>query len=81
MEADQGAAETELEPLRRTRTLPFSNILRWCRGAATKASKLAGQGHSDDRYVIATFRDVSGFMENKIMIPAGSFRFFRPPLS
>jgi hypothetical protein len=60
----------------KTRTRSFSNVLRWCCGAATKASKLAGQDHADDRHVIATFGAVSGLMENKITILSGGFRFF-----
>ena len=60
----------------KTRTRSLSNILRWCCVAATEASKLAGQGHSEGRRVIVTFGNVSGFMENKIRIIAGSFRFF-----
>jgi len=60
----------------KTRTRSFSNVLRWCFGAATKASRLAGHGHSGNRHVIATFGDVSGFMENRIKILTRSFRFF-----
>lgn len=59
----------------KTRTRSFSNILRWCSGAATKASKLVGQCHSDDKSVLSMLCDVPRFMQDKRAIFGGSFRF------
>jgi hypothetical protein len=67
------------EPIRtsRTRTRSFSYTSRWCRGAATRASKFSGQAHGG-KGAASCFRkpDSCIVMRDEMFACTDSFRYF-----